>query len=95
MGWRQGAVYGYVDLQTGRKVFSNKPIYGKVKTNKGLKPLQSLTVVQRGAKQPRVKSFRMGNAVVMVSPKGISYRGVKGGTQSKKKRKGNRRRRRT
>jgi ADP-ribose pyrophosphatase YjhB (NUDIX family) len=60
VGWRQGAFYEYIDLTTGDRQTSGKPLYGVVPASKGLSPFDSLRVIDTSKRRPSVRTFRMG-----------------------------------
>ena len=73
VGWRQGRFYRYVDMTTGRKFSSRKPMFGEVPT-KGI-PQNTLRVISRSESRPQPRIVNMGVTAATVTPTGrIKFR---------------------
>ena len=73
VGWKQGKVYGYQDLVSGKSYYSANPLYNKLPRGMNLKPLDTLQVVKRGSTRPRKRQFTLGDTVVRVGKNTITF----------------------
>ena len=82
VGWRQKQYFGYQDLTNGNTYYSSQPMYNKLPRGKNLKPLDTLQVVKTGTKAPRDRKFSLGNTIVRVGKKTITFRNKRTGKKS-------------
>lgn len=72
VGWRQGNVYIYQNLNDGIRTHSRTPLYG-IETTKGVGPAESLKVVGWSPTKPQVQRFKMGIVDVQVGDEFIEF----------------------
>ncbi len=73
VGWKQGKVYGYQDLVSGKSYYSSTPLYNKLPRGMNLKPIDTLQVVKRGSTRPRKRQFTLGDTVVRVGRDTLTF----------------------
>ena len=78
VGWKQGARYGYQDLNTGQTYYSSQPIYNKLPRGKNMRPIDSIRVVRTGPFPPRDREFQVGDTTVRVGKRTITFNPTRG-----------------
>jgi len=75
LGWRQGKVFVYKNILTGKEAYSAKPLFNMVPTKRGTTPFDSITVISTTRSKPQHRIVEMGLFVATVTRKGrISYK---------------------